>query len=186
MEDMNLLIEANKDLDDLVAGTNLLNDENTIAESLPLNSLDENSSSNNPLLVENLNLNKEDDDDENDEKENRQLDEEDPSTNNKENLHVDAQGLQGEAVEFQAQINKPCQFALARIKTIMKLDPDLNLMSKESVFLIAKATEFFVDFLSKETYKNTCQGSRKTVQKKDIDQAINSIDSLCFLDAALD
>jgi DNA polymerase epsilon subunit 4 len=185
MEDMNLLIEANKDLDDLVADTNLLNDKNTIAESLPLNSLDENSSSSNPLLVENLNLNKDDDDEKSDEKENHQIDEEDSSTNNKENLHVDGQGV-GEAVEFQAQINKPCQFALARIKTIMKLDPDLNLMSKESVFLIAKATEFFVDFLSKETYKNTCQGSRKTVQKKDIDQAINSIDSLCFLDAALD
>ena len=50
MEDMNLLIEANKDLDDLVADTNLLNDENTIAESLPLNSSDENSSSKNQYI----------------------------------------------------------------------------------------------------------------------------------------
>ena len=38
------------------------------------------------------------------------------------------------------QATRPCQFALNRIKTIMKLDPDLSLTSKESVFLIAKAT----------------------------------------------
>ena len=35
---------------------------------------------------------------------------------------------------------KQSQFALSRIKTIMKLDPDLALASKESVMLIAKAT----------------------------------------------
>ena len=43
---------------------------------------------------------------------------------------------------------KSCQLALSRIKTIMKTDPDLGLASKESVFLIAKATV------------------RKTIQKK--------------------
>lgn len=35
---------------------------------------------------------------------------------------------------------KQIQLALSRIKTIMKLDPDLSLTSKESVFMIAKAT----------------------------------------------
>ncbi|RNA42488.1 DNA polymerase epsilon subunit 4 [Brachionus plicatilis] len=81
---------------------------------------------------------------------------------------------------------RPCQLALSRIKTIMKLDPELNLTSKDSVFLIAKATELFIEFLSKEAYKFTSQGARKTIQRKDIDQAVNSVDSLCFLDAALD
>jgi hypothetical protein len=33
-----------------------------------------------------------------------------------------------------------CQFAVSRIKSIMKLDPELSLTSKESVFLVAKAT----------------------------------------------
>lgn len=37
-------------------------------------------------------------------------------------------------------VTRPCQLALSRIKTIMKLDPELNLASKDSVFLIAKAT----------------------------------------------
>ena len=35
---------------------------------------------------------------------------------------------------------KSCQLALSRIKTIMKLDPDLGLVSKESLFVITKAT----------------------------------------------
>ncbi len=35
---------------------------------------------------------------------------------------------------------KSCQLPLARIKNIMKLDSDLNLASKESVYVIAKAT----------------------------------------------
>jgi hypothetical protein len=39
--------------------------------------------------------------------------------------------------------NRPCQYALARIKAIMKMDPELLLASKESVFLVAKATVTF-------------------------------------------
>jgi hypothetical protein len=36
--------------------------------------------------------------------------------------------------------NFKCQFAASRIKTIMKMDPEMNLSSKESVFLVSKAT----------------------------------------------
>lgn len=35
---------------------------------------------------------------------------------------------------------RPCQFSISRVKSIMKLDPELSLTSKESVFLVAKAT----------------------------------------------
>lgn len=35
---------------------------------------------------------------------------------------------------------RPCQFTLSRIKTIMKMDPEVSLASKESVFLVTKAT----------------------------------------------
>ena len=41
---------------------------------------------------------------------------------------------------LEDKLTRPCQFALSRIKTIMKYDPDLALASKESVFAIAKAT----------------------------------------------
>lgn len=46
-----------------------------------------------------------------------------------------AQNKTVEAIEI-----RPCQFALGRIKSIMKMDPEMGLSSKESVFLIAKAT----------------------------------------------
>jgi hypothetical protein len=36
--------------------------------------------------------------------------------------------------------SRPCQYAIARIKAIMKMDPELLLASKESVYLVAKAT----------------------------------------------
>ena len=38
------------------------------------------------------------------------------------------------------KLTRPCQFAVNRIKSIMKCDPDLALASKESVFAITKAT----------------------------------------------
>jgi hypothetical protein len=37
-------------------------------------------------------------------------------------------------------VTRPCQFSISRVKNIMKLDPELSLTSKESVFLVAKAT----------------------------------------------
>ena len=39
---------------------------------------------------------------------------------------------------------RPCQFSISRVKNIMKLDPELSLTSKESVFLVAKATVSFL------------------------------------------
>lgn len=45
--------------------------------------------------------------------------------------------INNEDLSFAA---RPSQLALSRIKTIMKMDPELNLASKDSVFLIAKAT----------------------------------------------
>ena len=42
------------------------------------------------------------------------------------------------------KITRPCQFAISRIKTIMKCDPDLAIASKESVFAIAKATVNYI------------------------------------------
>jgi len=51
----------------------------------------------------------------------------------------DVTELVGETV-LEDKVTRPCQFALSRIKTIMKYDPDLALASKESVYAIAKAT----------------------------------------------
>lgn len=68
----------------------------------------------------------------------------------------------------------------------MKLDPELNLVSSDSVFLMAKVTELFIKSLARESFVFAEQGKKKTVQKKDIDSAINAVDALMFLEGALD
>lgn len=67
----------------------------------------------------------------------------------------------------------------------MKLDPDLNIASMEAVFLVTKATELFIQSLAKESFIHTVQAKKKTVQKRDVDLAISSVDALMFLDGAL-
>ena len=67
------------------------------------------------------------------------------------------------------------RFPLTRIKTIMKTDPDVNLASQESVFLLAKATVSMIEW-RKATYiacsptrKNACcklQQLNRVPQKK--------------------
>uniref|UniRef100_A0AAZ1XMA1 DNA polymerase epsilon subunit 4 n=1 Tax=Oreochromis aureus TaxID=47969 RepID=A0AAZ1XMA1_OREAU len=58
---------------------------------------------------------------------------------------------------------------LARIKALMKTDPDVSLASQESVFIIAKATELFVEMIAKDALVYAQQGKRKTLQRKDLD-----------------
>ncbi|KAK3922287.1 DNA polymerase epsilon subunit 4 [Frankliniella fusca] len=80
---------------------------------------------------------------------------------------------------------KLVKLPLSRIKSIIKMDPDVNLASQEAVFLIAKATELFIESLARESYTHTAQSKKKTVQKKDVDAAISSSDSLLFLEGTL-
>ncbi|XP_062280502.1 DNA polymerase epsilon subunit 4 isoform X1 [Scomber scombrus] len=74
---------------------------------------------------------------------------------------------------------------LARIKALMKTDPDVSLASQESVFIIAKATELFVEMIAKDALVYAQQGKRKTLQRKDLDNAIEAIDEFAFLEGKL-
>jgi DNA polymerase epsilon subunit 4 len=40
--------------------------------------------------------------------------------------------------------------------------------------------------LSKEAYSYTSQSKKKTVQKRDVEQAIDAVDALAFLEGVLD
>ncbi|XP_045474305.1 DNA polymerase epsilon subunit 4 [Harmonia axyridis] len=75
---------------------------------------------------------------------------------------------------------------LARIKQIMKFDPDCSLISRDAIMLVSKATELFIEYLGKEAVKHTLNNKKKTVSKKDVDAAIDCDPNLCFLDGALD
>ncbi|XP_017110527.1 DNA polymerase epsilon subunit 4 isoform X2 [Drosophila elegans] len=80
---------------------------------------------------------------------------------------------------------KMTQLPLARIRNIMKLDPDLQVATNEAVFTVAKAVELFIASLSRESYTYTAQSKKKTIQKRDVEMAISAVDSLMFLDGAM-
>ena len=78
------------------------------------------------------------------------------------------------------------QFPLGTVKRIIKMDPDVNLISQETVFLITKALEMFVQNLSIEAYSYTAGAKKKTMSKQDVEKAIDAVDALAFLDGALE
>ncbi|XP_028300849.1 DNA polymerase epsilon subunit 4 [Gouania willdenowi] len=82
--------------------------------------------------------------------------------------------------------NRISKLPLSRIKALMKTDPDVALASQESVFIIAKATELFVEMIAKDSLIYAQQGKRKTLQRKDLDNAIEAIDEFAFLEGTLD
>lgn len=45
--------------------------------------------------------------------------------------------------------------------------------------------ELFIESFVREAYKSTAQSKRKTVQKVDIDNAVENVDSLMFLEEML-
>jgi len=86
----------------------------------------------------------------------------------------------------EEQREKLIRLPLGRIKTIIKMDPEVSLVNQEAVFLIAKSVEFFIESLAKEAYKYTAQAKKRTVQKRDVESAIDNVDALVFLEGILD
>ena len=71
---------------------------------------------------------------------------------------------------------------LAKIRPMIKLDGDVQLTSQDSVYLITKATEMFIEFLTQESFRVTMAKKRKAVSKQDVDEAIANLDPLHFLE----
>ena len=63
-------------------------------------------------------------------------------------------GLEAPAVAAAAEekTEKLTKFPLGRVKHIMKMDPDLTMASQESVFLVTKALEMFVESLARSSH----------------------------------
>ena len=78
------------------------------------------------------------------------------------------------------------RFPLGRVKNIMKMDPDVKLVSQETVFLVTRAIELFVESLAIESYSYTANAKKKTILKQDVVKAIDAVDALAFLDGAMD
>ena len=98
---------------------------------------------------------------------------------------------ESDTISTEASIEEPKQekltrFPMGRIKHIMKMDPDVRVVTPEATFLVSKSLELFVESLVWEAHRYTEQSRKKTMQKHDVDRAIDGVDALAFLEGALD
>ncbi|OKL61162.1 hypothetical protein UA08_03544 [Talaromyces atroroseus] len=72
---------------------------------------------------------------------------------------------------------------LARIKKIIQLDEEIAQCSHNATFLIAMATELFIQYIAEQGYNvvKSERKPRKTIQYKDLATAVSRIDNLEFL-----
>jgi len=71
---------------------------------------------------------------------------------------------------------------VSRIKTMMKFDPDVNIIAQEAAYLVAKSSEQFIEIFAKKAYAKTLNEKRKTMKFKDCEAAIAEDPRFCFLD----
>ncbi|XP_047601423.1 DNA polymerase epsilon subunit 4 isoform X3 [Lutra lutra] len=102
------------------------------------------------------------------------------------------EGPSGEAAapQPQAPTSMPgarlSRLPLARVKALVKADPDVTLAGQEAIFILARAAELFVETIAKDAYCCAQQGKRKTLQRRDLDNAIEAVDEFAFLEGTLD
>ncbi|KAJ6652825.1 hypothetical protein lerEdw1_010605 [Lerista edwardsae] len=109
-------------------------------------------------------------------------------------------------------VTRSARLPLTRVKALVKADPDVSLASQEAIFVLARAAamgsevinkliklsdffsfpsthnlqELFVETIAKDAYVYAQQGKRKTLQRKDLDNAIEAMDEFAFLEGTLD
>uniref|UniRef100_A0A182YQD2 Transcription factor CBF/NF-Y/archaeal histone domain-containing protein n=1 Tax=Anopheles stephensi TaxID=30069 RepID=A0A182YQD2_ANOST len=76
-------------------------------------------------------------------------------------------------------------FPFARIKQIMKLDPDVGIVTAEAIFVVTKAAELFLQTLVKDASSHTLTSKKKTMSKRDVEVAIDNVDALMFLEGMM-
>ncbi|ALC40515.1 Mes4 [Drosophila busckii] len=101
---------------------------------------------------------------------------------NEETRHTATNGNKAAEQDHEAKLT---QLPMGRVRNIMRLDPDLQIASNEAVFAVTRAVELFIESLARESFTYTVQAKKKTMQKRDVDMAISAVDSLLFLDGAL-
>ncbi|XP_015414764.1 PREDICTED: DNA polymerase epsilon subunit 4 [Myotis davidii] len=96
---------------------------------------------------------------------------------------------EGAAPQPQAPTSAPgarlSRLPLARVKALVKADPDVTLAGQEAIFILARAAELFVETIAKDAYCCAQQGKRKTLQRRDLDNAIEAVDEFAFLEGKI-
>lgn len=78
------------------------------------------------------------------------------SLNDSETMETEGSPQSNNTVERVQKSRDPNKFPITRIRTIMKMDPDLTIASQESVYLITKAAVsyflYYINFVSSDGY----------------------------------
>ncbi|TRY70316.1 hypothetical protein TCAL_08255 [Tigriopus californicus] len=74
----------------------------------------------------------------------------------------------------------------AKVRSIAKLDETQLTISQDAVFVLARSTELFIEFLAKVSAEKMAQTKRRSLGKVDIDEAIAEHDNLMFLEDLID
>lgn len=74
---------------------------------------------------------------------------------------------------------------MAKIKTIAKIDQETQVTSQEAIFLLAKATELFIELLAQEGCKEMEKVKKKILSKSDLMDSLDKIDGLAFLQSGI-
>jgi nuclear transcription factor Y gamma len=94
---------------------------------------------------------------------------------------VQRQEMEALDVGTEQEFKNHNDLPLARIKRIMKSDEDVRMISAEAPVLFAKACEMFILELSLRGWGEAERAKRRTLQKEDIEAAINNTDIFDFL-----
>ena len=78
-------------------------------------------------------------------------------------------------------VSTAIELPMARIKRLMRCDPDVKTVSKIATVLMAKATEEFIQSLVAGSIKASAAKRRKTVKYEDVATAVLRADHFAFL-----
>ncbi len=106
------------------------------------------------------------------------------ASNNNEKVAAAAAAAAATA-EGVTDIKNLVDLPLTRVKRIMKSDVDVKLISQEAVVLVTKAAELLLEHLAEESCKYTTSENRKTIQYKDVAQAVKECDVFDFLEEVI-
>ncbi|KAL4909485.1 hypothetical protein BDW74DRAFT_82446 [Aspergillus multicolor] len=81
------------------------------------------------------------------------------------------------------EITGQSSLPISRIKKIIQLDDDIVQCSNNATFVVAMATELFIQYLTEQGHNvvKSERKPRKTIQYKDLATAVSRIDNLEFL-----
>ncbi|ORZ11013.1 histone-fold-containing protein [Lobosporangium transversale] len=70
---------------------------------------------------------------------------------------------------------------LARIKKVMKSDPEVKMISAEAPILFSKACEIFICEITRRAWMHAEENKRRTLQRSDVASAVSRSDQFDFL-----